>query len=211
MIKIIFKILNLIGLLGATAWMVSNFDWEPFVLFVTLLASFIVLIFRKDDNDEINADRKLFEKFNEDLPFFNVDYIESTSLKSTFLINKLDPFFNFQIIWKDVHHTFLNKILEKKKKQLYKSNDEFARLIAEKTFSTHNPRLYRIPEEWEINDKRGYDEVCRNIYDTQTKVVNDYNDFIQTAKKNIKSINKSMYNKQLLMNHRQKALILIRK
>jgi len=180
--KTLFKVLNLLALLGATAWIVSNFDWEPIVTFLTLLSSFIYLEFKKDSTDKHDADKKLFDKFNEALPYYNVSYVAVTSLKSPFINNKMDPFFDFDSSWNDVHHTFLNTKLEKKKQKLYRSISLFTSLLAEHTVTHNNPRLQWIPADWEQRNRDEYNKACNDISKSQDEVVKDYNDFVRYAK-----------------------------
>jgi len=178
-----YKIFNLLALIAAVAWVATDYSWESLVTFITSLSTFIFLIFKKDVANENSADKKLFKKFNNDLTPYSISFIEQNSLKSPFLNSKLEPFFNFESLWKDVHHTFTSKKLNKKKSILLKSISNFNKLVSENTFPTNNPRANCIPKEWELNNPQRYNNACRIINDAQDDLVGKYNDFVKTAKK----------------------------
>lgn len=186
MVKRAFFILNLVALLLAMGWMINSFDWEPIIVFVTLLGTFLTLIFKQDDSKKNSADIELFRRFNEDLPIYNIEFIEQSSLKSPFLRSNLDPFFHFESTWKDVHHTFFNKKLENCKTKLHNSIYKFISLVAINTFPTNNQNVSCIPKEWELNDKQRYDKVTKNIDEVQDEVVKDYNVFVKRARQTLK-------------------------
>jgi len=45
--------LNIIALLGAIGWMISDFGWEPILVFIGFLTSFIILLKPKKKSNNI--------------------------------------------------------------------------------------------------------------------------------------------------------------
>ncbi|HKQ93014.1 MAG TPA: hypothetical protein VJZ77_20305 [Blastocatellia bacterium] len=66
------KLLNLLGLLAAVAWLARHPDWEPAVTSIGLFASLIALEVsdkKKNSKELLNeTDRKLFEQFCKEFP-----------------------------------------------------------------------------------------------------------------------------------------------
>lgn len=180
-----YKILNLMALLIATGWLVASFDWEPLVVFVSLFASYILLLLQDSNKAILDTDRKLFQQFISSLPQRSISYIQNKSSKTIYHEEELKPFFEFESIWSDTHHTFLIKQLEKKKNALYKSISNFTAVIARNTFSNSNPNLNSVPYEWATDDKQKYETICRKIAEAQMDVVEKYDKFILFAKKKL--------------------------
>jgi hypothetical protein len=187
MIKITFRILLVVALVFNAIWISKDGEWESYISFITLFSSFLFSEYKNYSLSNISkADIELFQKFKEDIPYSAIDFIKNYSLQSPFNDTKLDPFFNFIEPWKNVHHTFQDKKLEKLKCEFHKNIDTFTDLVNENVFDTNRPGIKCIPKEWSYDRPTQYKVICTKLSKSQDSVVNNYNKLIKISKKRLK-------------------------
>lgn len=170
-----------------TFWIIQDSGWEGYISFVTLFSSFLFSEYKIYSASNISkADVELFHKLKEDIPYSAIDFIKNHSLQSPFDNTKLDPFFNFLVPWENVHHMFLDKKLEKLKKELHKDIDAFTDLVNENVYDTKQPGIYCIPKEWSYENPTEYKIICKKLSNAQDSVVDSYNKFITVSKRRLK-------------------------
>ncbi|MBU1164891.1 hypothetical protein KKA15_05025 [Patescibacteria group bacterium] len=125
--KTIIKLINLAALLGSVAWLSKDTNWEPLLLFLALLAAFLgqeILPTIKKVNKE---DKKLGELFLKEFPSNGKSclFLKEHELHNPFRQSQLDEIEKFLSEWDNTEHEFLNKKLERIKKELLSKINKF--------------------------------------------------------------------------------------
>lgn len=135
--KIPIKILNLLALMGAVAWLARNPDWEPLVTVIILFASYLGLEIT-DHRKLSNHDKEVFEKMLAELPpdGRGMNFLKHQDIGASFESNCLDELDNFIHHWNDAMHEFQNKKMEKKRKELYQKMHTFRNKLCLNVFAS---------------------------------------------------------------------------
>lgn len=141
----ILKVLNLISLLVAEAWLILNFDWEPLIVFIGLLGSLITQeiktskIVMSDNKDSIH-DKELFNELLSILPSTrnSIIFIKQHDFANSFQPNPLFDLYDFAYQWEIPEKEFLDSKLEKTKKQLLEKIDNLSELTRKNLVTKYN-------------------------------------------------------------------------
>jgi len=132
------KILNLLVLLAATAWLARTPDWEPAVTALVLLAGLI--------GQELHGarlasarDSALFAKFLAEFPSNGrtAAFLEKHDLGAPFTHESITELDDFVCRWNNAEHEFENKKLEEHRRRLWSLANEFRSELAVNTFPVH--------------------------------------------------------------------------
>lgn len=193
----ILKIANLISLLLAEAWFINSPDWEPAILFTTLLATLIAqeinsIKDKKTVNHVTKHDKNLYQKFLKDFPSLNggIEFIKDFDFGNSFPSEKLDDLYHFYSVWNNAEMEFDNPIVEKQKKDLFEKNKSFLLNIGKYTSPGHNNWLTVMPSQYKINDfnipKEMLDEI-KILNDSATLIYEAHQNLIRILKKEIQN------------------------
>jgi len=132
-------------------------------------------------------DKKLLEKFLEDLPSNGcISYIRSLVGK-TWHYDRL--FSNLEVVvnkWDSVEYEFLDKEVEEKKNNFFQNAVNFMEYTSSTIFiKDHNPNLCGIAEEWRENNPKEYTEALEKIPEKGRIVGESYDDFVRFAKQKL--------------------------
>ena len=135
----ILKIANLVSLLLAEAWFINSPDWEPAILFITLLGTLIAQEIKSKNDKPINNtsehDKSLYEQFLKELPFEgSIEFIRDHDFHYSFLLEDIKQLMKFTREWDNAEHEFLNNDLENDKKELFNKIKKFVYDSGMKTF-----------------------------------------------------------------------------
>lgn len=120
------RLLNLLALLGTTAWLARAPDWEPLVTFIGLLAALVGQeiwpVLKNEDNDKI-----LFEKFLAEFPSIgdSARFLQDQDIGAPFLSDALKELDAFVRNWGNAEHEFRNEKLETQRKKLFDLAETF--------------------------------------------------------------------------------------
>lgn len=135
----ILKIANLVSLLLAEAWFIKSPDWEPAILFITLLGTLIAQEVRSENDTPIKNitihDKELYEIFLKELPFEgSIEFIRDHDFHYSFALENIKQLIRFTREWDNAEHEFLNHDLENYKKELFNKIKNFVYDSGMKTF-----------------------------------------------------------------------------
>lgn len=112
------KLLNLLGLLGAVAWLASKCEWEPAITSVGLFASLLTLEYSEHKTRSANhfgkTDQVLFERFCTEFPSDgkSVHFLRNPHFDTPYQNGELDEIDNFLKKWHTADCEFQNASLE---------------------------------------------------------------------------------------------------
>jgi hypothetical protein len=184
-VLMMLKVLNLLALLGAVAWLARHPDWEPAITSIALLAALIaseVSGKRRENRNRLSEiDKALFQKFCEELPSDgkSVKFLLLHDLGTSFHDEQLMDIYNFVDCWTNAEYEFQNKRLEEKKKELYRLLNDFIRELAEHSFPSHREGWNSLeledfetrPEKLALRDH--LNEMATNAYQAHQDLVKE--------------------------------------
>jgi len=180
------KLINLLALLLSVAWIMSNPDWEPKITSLTLMATLIGLEYGEERKRLKNPDVQLFKKLIQTLPSNgDIDYIRAEEMAGMIDSERLKQIKRFYYEWKDAEHEFLNRGLEKKRKQLYKVISDFLMCYFANAFQ-QNGTLYRVPVEWQVNDPTKYQSAVDQLNDLADDIYRLHQNLVRSARHKLK-------------------------
>ena len=184
----IIQILNGIALLIGVFWFIFNPDFEPALTSLALLATLIGLIVEERVSSSHAVDRDLFNRLRQDLPSNgSIAFIGTNNFAGfSFQLSRLADLDTFVYEWDDAEHEFLNKNLEQKRKELMTLVKEYLSVIAVQTFPTRTPGWNSVPEEWEIEQPKRFNEVVEKLHNLAGQIVEVHQDLFRTARKKLK-------------------------
>src|SRR6266508_4506863 len=123
----IIRLINIVALLAAVAWLVSSPGWEPAVAVLGSLAVLVGLEYQEfSRRNSDSVDRKLFEQFLGLLPSDGViAFVSTFDFGGIFFHDRLENLRTFRATWDNPEHEFLDRTLESKRKEFYQAVDEF--------------------------------------------------------------------------------------
>ena len=133
--SLLLKILNLLALLAATAWLARTPDWEPAVTALSLLAALI--------GQELHGarlvsehDSALFAKFLAEFPSNGrtAAFLVGHDMGAPFAHESITELDDFVYRWNNAEHEFENKKLEEHRRKLWSLANEFRNELAVNTF-----------------------------------------------------------------------------
>jgi hypothetical protein len=187
--KNILKIFNIIVLMLSFAWLVSYFNWEPFIATIISLSTLVGLEMSDKKSLKMNPDVDLFNRLLKDLPTEgSISFISTHDFHNLFDIKELDDLKTFVRHWNDAEHEFLNKKLEKKRRKLLLLIDELYENIGSYIFSDdYVVDKYRIPKEWRLIKPELYNQAAAVLHEASDKVFECHQDLIRQGRKSLKS------------------------
>jgi hypothetical protein len=192
----ILKIANIFSLLLAEAWLISSPDWEPAILFITLLGTLLTQEIKNSNKEPVNNitehDKILFAKLLNKLPSTNggIEFIRDFDFGNSFPSTKLDNLYEFDATWNNAESEFNNINIEKSKKEFLEKLKQFLHNVGQYTSPGYNHWLTVIPNKYRINDFNIPKEVLEEIKllnDSATLVYEAHQDLIRISKKEIQT------------------------
>lgn len=192
----ILKIVNIFSLLLAEAWLINSLDWEPAIVFLTLLGTLITQEVKSSQEKQKNIitehDKRLFSKLLKELPSTNggIEFIKDFDFGNSFSSKKLDDLYNFDASWDNAECEFNNIHIEKSKKDFLEKLKQFLLNIGQYTSPGHNHWLTVIPSKYRMNNFSIPKEILEEIKllnDSATLVYEAHQDLIRILKKEIQS------------------------
>ncbi len=124
-----FRLLNLLALLGAVAWSGAKWpDWEPAVTSLALLATLIGQEVSRSRKDRSQArDRALFLRFKDEFPSTGktTRFLKEFDIGNSFPADSLDDLDRFLTQWSNAECQFLDSRMESERKVLLVVGKEF--------------------------------------------------------------------------------------
>jgi hypothetical protein len=121
------RLLSLLALLGATAWVSTDWSWKSGIASITAFAAFLGLEYKQIKKlGSIETDRKLFREFLTLLPSTGaIDYIRNREFLNPFQWEKMRDLETFSSQWDTPEREFFDKYLEREKRTLHGAVTEF--------------------------------------------------------------------------------------
>lgn len=134
----------------------------------------------------IEKDNILFDKFLKELPSNgSIEFLRTHSFQNSFYLEDLRQLLNFQEEWDNAEHEFIDKELEKLKKELLSSIKEFTHSNAMGSYSLGNGYFTTTPDKYRLDDwnipKQVIDKM-QEMDDLADKVCIIHQNLIRTAK-----------------------------
>ncbi len=183
----IIKLINIVALLAAVAWLVSSPNWEPAVAVLGFLAVLAGLEYKElSQKTGDSVDRKLFEEFLELLPSDGVIVFVSTfDFGGIFFHDRLKNLRTFRATWDNPEHEFLDRTLETKRKEFYQAVNEFMSHIVANTFVIEDGKQ-AVPREWEYQQPKRYHDAIESIHNSANKVSKRHKELVRIARKKLR-------------------------
>jgi hypothetical protein len=183
----IIRLINIIALLAAVAWLVSSPGWEPAVAMLGALAVLVGLEYKEfSQRNNASVDRKLFEQFLELLPSNGaIEFVSTFDFGGIFFHDRLENLRTFRATWDNPEHEFLNRTLESKRKEFYQAVDDFMSHISANTFPLEDGKQ-AVPREWEYKQPKRYHEAVESINNSADKVSKKHKELVRIARKKLK-------------------------
>jgi hypothetical protein len=164
--------------------MLSNRVWEPKIGLVASLISFLAFEIKEDLSKPNASDVKLFEEFLVTLPSDgDIEYIKDYDMAGPIERDRLKQLNRFYYDWDNAEHEFIDRKLEKKRKQLFKSITLFFEAYGKYTFSTGD-RFQRVPPEWQGDHPQKHREAVELLNDRAESIFILHQTFIRVAQRN---------------------------
>jgi hypothetical protein len=176
-------------------WFGAEKSWEPVTVLLFSLASFITsdIIISKTPNKH---DFELFNAFQKTLPSDgSIKFIDEFNMAGfPFEFCNLDQLTEFAKKWNTPEYKFLDKKLEKIRKNLYEKVCEYLSYLARNTWlSAKNIEYSSVPPEWEIEQPDRFEEVVNKLHDSAGEIVKIHKELISLGiKKGLKNYDKSL-------------------
>ena len=180
----IAKLLDLVALLLAAAWVGRAPDFDSILTALALLSAYIFLEFKDSGRElRLEADRKLFAEFLQALPSQTaIDFLKYLGgTMRAFPRDALHPFDRFFHEWRDAQHTFHDAALDKKRMAFFEAVKELLLFISNETFDVGDG-LQGVPNEWRATDHKRYYRVIADLDRLGAKTLEAHQDFVRTAK-----------------------------
>ncbi len=183
----IIRLINIVALLAAVAWLVSSPGWEPAVAVLGSLAVLVGLEYQEfSRRNSDSVDRKLFKQFLGLLPSDGViAFVSTFDFGGIFFHDRLENLRTFRATWDNPEHEFLDRTLESKRKEFYQAVDEFMSQIGANTFVIEDGKQ-AIPREWEYKQTKRYHEAVESIHKSADKVSKRHTELVRIARKKLK-------------------------
>lgn len=127
----VLRLLNLIALLIAVAWLARNPDWEPAVTVMSLLVGLLAQEYpRLKSNAE--RDRALFLKLKDQFPSNGktAKFLQQHDFGASYSPDSTDDLDRFLSEWSNAEHEFINRNIEQARKVLLLIGHEFRQKLS---------------------------------------------------------------------------------
>ena len=192
-VAIVLRLVSVLALLLAAIWYGMTKD-------INALASllFAVVAFLKSEVDFYRMsgvphahDEVLFEQFVLTLPVDTISFLSENDFSAYFPLEKIVPLHNFEKVWADVGHEFVDKDLETQKRRLWESISDFLDITGQYLFPANDEtlagrNLVSIPKEWRYERPEEFRRVYKTIHQRADAVVKEYNEFVRLARRKLK-------------------------
>lgn len=181
--KMTIKILNLLALMGAVAWLTNDPDWEPLVTVIGLIASYLGLEIT-DHRKISNHDKEVFEKLLAELPpdGRGMNFLKHQDIGASFESNSLNELDNFIHHWDDAMHEFHNKKMEEKRKELYQKITCFQNKLCLNVFASNQRGCLTMDLE-DMKMDRDKLNTRDELNDMATEVYEIYQELVRIGRK----------------------------
>jgi len=131
-------------------------------------------------NRKLEKDKKLFDEFKDELlPSSTIEYFREKNFRDPFSYKRLEPIYEIEWEAKKPEFEFLNKKLEKAKKELVSNIIHFKDVISPYTFLLENDVANDIMQIHENVDE----EIIRDIHQTADKICDKYDELIKLGRR----------------------------
>ncbi|MBK6881184.1 MAG: hypothetical protein IPN65_05820 [Elusimicrobia bacterium] len=144
----------------------------------------------RETSDEKAADKTLFMKLLEKLPATGggIDFIRSFDFESgSFLRTRIYDLHDFDRVWKNPDHLFLDVEINGKRGALHKAVEDFLHAYATYTFPLNTDIEWAaVPPDWADHMPQKYSEAVKLLNGRADAVVAAYDDLVKTARGKLK-------------------------
>jgi hypothetical protein len=134
----------------------------------------------------VEVDRKLFEKFQKEMPMWLISFFRDSDMGGPFLIKNHTILDDFQVHWQNPDHAFHSAVLEARRIQLGKLAHELAFEIATNTWHRPNNVHQGVPPEWEHEDPERLHKVVKKLNKLSGNFAKQCEEFILEAKRELR-------------------------
>jgi hypothetical protein len=181
-----FKVINLFALLCSVVWAAKNPGWDTISISFALLATVIGLEIGEEKKRLKNPDIILFDAFLQVLPSDgNIDYVKQNDMAGPIDMNQLEQLRRFKYDWNNAEHEFINKKLEKKRKELPELIEAFYTFAGVNTWQVKG-NVHRVPTEWQQTQPMRYDQVVNQLNSYANQIYTLHQELVRFAKKRLK-------------------------
>jgi hypothetical protein len=177
-------------------WVVSDFGWEPFLVFIPALCGLFLtgsqlhneLSGSRGSNYVHPHDKILFDKLLRMLPANDViEWIRQNNFAGfSFDRSRLDPIRVFVNEWDNPEHEFIDVDIEHARTQLFESLENFMSTIATETFAMDNGSQ-SVPPDWERNDAERFKEVVSRLHGQAQEIVDRHARIVRLGRRRLES------------------------
>lgn len=121
-------------------------------------------------------DKKLYDKFLEELPYSVIEYIDETDMAGVFFIDQFDKLSGFATSWQNPVNNFIHPKLNELLKILLTEIVSQRYMIARNTFRRNDSGKQEVPPEWRERDRGKFEEVTSQLNASSGKIVKIYNE-----------------------------------
>ena len=182
----LLKLLNLLAFSACIWWLSKSPGWEPVATALLAFAGLVALetTSKKSIASSPEPDLSLFNELLKTLPDSgSVRFIAQHDMGAAFKIEELDDLKDFYHEWRGATHEFLNKKLEKKKRELSDQIGKYLDSVLADVFPTDREGMYSVPREWQIKFPERYKATLGEMHKLADEVVRAHQDLVSSAKR----------------------------
>jgi hypothetical protein len=166
--------------------MTTNPNWDPKIAFLTLFSTLVGLEYGEEKKRIRNPDIQLFNEFIKTLPSNgDIEYLRTENMGGWIDSTKLLQIKRFLYEWNTAEHEFLDRGLEKKRKVIYKSIDDFLNYYGAHAFNVKD-QFYRIYPDLLGTDPEKVRITAEKLDLLATKIYNSHQAFVRVARRKLK-------------------------
>ncbi|MHB1991594.1 hypothetical protein [Metallibacterium scheffleri] len=178
MARLALRLLNLLAVLAAAAWLARQPSFAALATFLPLLALLLGQELAARPPKKHVADSELFQAFLAVLPSDGqfVSFLKDHDIGAPFRCSALDEMYTFLRDWGNAEHEFKIKKLEKQRSELYQQTERFSNKLSLAIFtcgdSFYSMELRDFEDRPEMLQKRdALNNMATSIYEAHLELV----------------------------------------
>lgn len=178
MARLTLRLINLLAVLAATAWLARQPGFASLATFLPLFAVLLGQEFAARPPKKHVADSGLFHAFLAVLPSNGqfVSFLKDQDIGAPFRCSALDEMYTFLREWGNAEHEFKIKKLEAQKSTLYQQTEKFSKRLSLAIFPSGDKFYSMELRDWEdrpeiLRERDILNEMATAIYESHQELV----------------------------------------